>query len=465
MMLKLIMLLLAWSFVCAALGVFGRWLTQKWDLPPVFWWGLLSISMLPFIPLALGVDTQVVYLPQWSEPSVGVSAAIDSVTQLLPSATLPSYTSWWVLVLLLSGSVVRLALSYRRWHKTQQLVATGMPLEQADVDLPCVILSSTHASMGSPFVFGITAPVIVLPEKVRSYSQEQLVALLQHEATHVSYRDNLHLLVWQTLRDICWFNPSLALFQSGLTQAIELRCDRRVVTKLGINPTEYARTMLMSLQHALNQQPEEGHFVAAEFTSKGLSLADYKRRISRIIQPQHARYGWPMGLILLVALSLLAINVLASHFRMSWALNWTSPLDSYRVTSSFGHVAKLRKMRPHGGLDMLAKEGTLVRASAPGKVIIADANTLSPNYGKVVMLQHGNGYQSLYAHLKDISVTPGQWLDSGQQIGTVGQTGRVTGPHLHFEVLLSGSRVNPEPLIKLAAKPKYSVIQPKDRQS
>jgi LysM repeat protein len=89
----------------------------------------------------------------------------------------------------------------------------------------------------------------------------------------------------------------------------------------------------------------------------------------------------------------------------------------------------------HGknGVDLAASIGTRVLASAPGKVIFAKYGW-NGAYGNLVIVQHGNGTKTLYAHLSKINVSSGQQVDRGQVIGLVGNTGRSTGPHLHFEV-------------------------------
>jgi murein DD-endopeptidase MepM/ murein hydrolase activator NlpD len=112
------------------------------------------------------------------------------------------------------------------------------------------------------------------------------------------------------------------------------------------------------------------------------------------------------------------------------------------VSSSFG----LRKdpfshnIRFHKGLDLAAPEGTSVIAALPGKVIEAKYEA---GYGNTIVLQHANGIQTRYGHLADMNVKAGDVVGSEDVLGTVGQTGRSTGPHLHFEVTRMGEPVNP----------------------
>ncbi len=102
----------------------------------------------------------------------------------------------------------------------------------------------------------------------------------------------------------------------------------------------------------------------------------------------------------------------------------------------FNHIEK----DPHNGIDIAAKKGTPIQAPANGKVI----NTGNYFYsGNTVFLDHGQGLISLYAHLDSIQVHTGQHITRGTILGTSGQTGRATGPHLHWGIVLNGARVNP----------------------
>jgi murein DD-endopeptidase MepM/ murein hydrolase activator NlpD len=94
----------------------------------------------------------------------------------------------------------------------------------------------------------------------------------------------------------------------------------------------------------------------------------------------------------------------------------------------------------HSGLDIGASHGTSVGAAAGGRVISAG---WQGNYGNMVTIDHGGGLTTRYAHLSQINVSTGQSVSSGQVIGRVGSTGRSSGPHLHFEVLVNGSSRNP----------------------
>lgn len=122
------------------------------------------------------------------------------------------------------------------------------------------------------------------------------------------------------------------------------------------------------------------------------------------------------------------------------------PVDG-RISSSFGWRKDpfTGKRNFHAGMDMAANEGTDVKAVMAGRVQMVDNQK---GYGKVVVLDHGDGYTTLYAHNSDIPVKAGDWVTKGSTIAKVGSTGRSTGPHLHFEVRKDGQRLDPENFFK-----------------
>ena len=95
----------------------------------------------------------------------------------------------------------------------------------------------------------------------------------------------------------------------------------------------------------------------------------------------------------------------------------------------------------HPGMDFTAEQGTPIYATGDGVVEIADAN--AQGYGNHVVINHGFGYQTLYGHMSRMATTPGKKVKRGDLIGYVGSTGLSTGPHVHYEVIKNGEKVNP----------------------
>jgi murein DD-endopeptidase MepM/ murein hydrolase activator NlpD len=125
------------------------------------------------------------------------------------------------------------------------------------------------------------------------------------------------------------------------------------------------------------------------------------------------------------------------------AIQPVSNKDLNRISSGFGYrihpVYKFAKM--HEGLDFTAPRGTDVYAAADG--VIAVANVSSSGYGNEIVINHGYGYKTRYAHLNGFAVRQGQKVKRGELIGYVGNTGLSTAPHLHYEVEKDGFKVDP----------------------
>jgi murein DD-endopeptidase MepM/ murein hydrolase activator NlpD len=113
-----------------------------------------------------------------------------------------------------------------------------------------------------------------------------------------------------------------------------------------------------------------------------------------------------------------------------------------RLSSSYGWrndpISGARRF--HAAIDMAANTGTPVKASMDGRVATVGFNSV---YGNYIILSHGGGFQTLYAHLNAVSVAQGAYVSLGSKIGEVGSTGYSTGPHLHFAVYKNGKPVNP----------------------
>lgn len=118
------------------------------------------------------------------------------------------------------------------------------------------------------------------------------------------------------------------------------------------------------------------------------------------------------------------------------------PLASAAISSRYGNRFHplLGRWQQHSGVDMAAPAGTPVAATGAGSVVSAG---WGGNYGYMVVIDHGGGVQTRYAHLSRMDVAAGQSVESGQRLGAVGSTGRSTGPHLHYEMRVNGRPVDP----------------------
>lgn len=121
------------------------------------------------------------------------------------------------------------------------------------------------------------------------------------------------------------------------------------------------------------------------------------------------------------------------------------PVKGYNHISSY-YGWRFNNTDFHTGIDITGSGiyGKPVRAANAGKVIFVQTTyTAGKGYGKYVIIDHGGGRATLYAHMSAVSVSLGDWVAQGDKVGEVGSTGWSTGPHLHFEIRIDGKKTNP----------------------
>ena len=181
-----------------------------------------------------------------------------------------------------------------------------------------------------------------------------------------------------------------------------------------------------------------------------------------IVYDQKMRLGQPLGL------PDIKVAMLESHDKKNYVFKHTDgnyynekgqvliqkymrkPVNNVRITSHFTNRRfhpVLKRWKAHHGTDFGAKRGTPILAAADGKVIFSG---WKGGYGKVIKIEHADGYVTLYAHQSRLKVENGTEVKSGEIIGYVGSTGRSTGPHLHFGLYKNGRPINPLTMVKFS---------------
>jgi len=129
----------------------------------------------------------------------------------------------------------------------------------------------------------------------------------------------------------------------------------------------------------------------------------------------------------------------------------TAPLGQYWISSAYGERADpfTGKQSLHSGMDMVAPIGSAIRATAPGRVAFAGKRN---RYGRLIVIDHGHGITTRYAHLGKILIEAGAWVERGQRIATLGNSGRSTGPHLHYEVRFRDRTLDPARFLEAGAR-------------
>ena len=223
----------------------------------------------------------------------------------------------------------------------------------------------------------------------------------------------------QFMRD----NVSAMAKRLGEMQAQLMRLDalgERVAKLAGIRPEEF------------NFRELPGRGGAEPAVSRPMSMEELSEQVERVARGVESRGDY---------LDVVESELLSAQVRTT-LLPQNTPVTEGFVGSGFGSRVDpfSGQLAVHSGLDFAAPVGTPILAAAGGVVSSAEYN---PAYGNMVMIEHGNGLQTLYAHASRLDVRAGEIVRKGQQIARVGSTGRSTGSHLHFEVHVNGVPQNP----------------------
>ena len=163
-----------------------------------------------------------------------------------------------------------------------------------------------------------------------------------------------------------------------------------------------------------------------EFTSSEKAIADlYKKPQVTVAKKSSGGY--------------VNTSVNINNSKVNLGISLIKPISG-TITSRYGN----RWGSTHTGLDIATASGTSIKAASGGTVTYAG---WKGSYGNLVVVSHGNGIQTYYAHCSSLLVSSGETVSAGQLIAKVGSTGRSTGPHLHFEIRVNGSAINPQSYI------------------
>jgi len=327
----------------------------------------------------------------------------------------------------------------------------------------------------SPMLVGLLRPCLLLPRHLRAFPAAQQQLIVAHELTHLRRRDHLWQHAGALLQVVQWFVPAMSSLRERLEWAQELGCDQAVLAR---RPAAERRHYAAALLAQLAVQAQAGHAAPLRGVSPAASLAFGTRGAQAVaericlIRDAHKTPRAPLAgaaaLLLLPALCGAAVLVqprFAPHDADAQARpmpaagadapaavstpapapapEWQAPLAQLRVNSEFGSINRPGG-KPHGGIDLRARRGTAVLAPADGRVAVStDAYEGGARYGKVIVIDHGGGMRTLYAHLDSLGVREGDIVWTGQRVAVSGATGKVTGPHLHYEVWRNGVQVDP----------------------
>jgi murein DD-endopeptidase MepM/ murein hydrolase activator NlpD len=340
------------------------------------------------------------------------------------------------------------------------------------------------ADANSPFLTGWRG-VIIAPEALMQAPELARHALV-HELCHLRRGDERDRLTGSALTIMLWFNWPLRQIERELDAAREIACDSDAIEALGHTQRKaYAATLIetmrstaqpvsafgphdrrhreMRIKAILSGGQNVRHSLltagALLFLAIPVAFAQTAVTPRRVVSEPVDQIS-PQAEIRVMADIITVLDpvsgtsgpgktIVEGHVRVdrsSDQVDFIGQVLEGRVTSGFGQ----RPSRPlgangfHGGTDIGAPTGTDIHAPAAGVVTHAEMGFEgSDRWGNTVMIDHGNGWSTLYAHMDSLAVEPGEVLSAGNVLGKVGQTGVATGPHLHVEVRHEGERLDP----------------------
>lgn len=268
---------------------------------------------------------------------------------------------------------------------------------------------------------------VFLPDKLLS---KDISLMLKHEEAHVRLYHTADLLLTELFLALTWFNPFVYLFRKQLKSVHEFQADEYVLSK-GVLKSDYLTAMLESLVST-----------DRNYLKSGFKSLTIKSRINMMTKDKSNKYQ----LFKYIFVAPLLAVILTAFVGFVYTEPSLFPIKegvSYRVTAKFGNMKDpfSKKHRHHWGIDIAAKTGTAIVATGNGKVVKAQNQG---NWGNLLVVNHGGGYETWYAHLDGFAVEEGATVRAGEVVGYLGNTGKSTGPHLHYEVHHNGKRVNPE---------------------
>ena len=321
--------------------------------------------------------------------------------------------------------------------------------------------------VSSVCVYGFFRPVVVMPFNLLDRVSIEDAALMgAHEMAHVKRGDVLLFALCSAVKTVFWFNPFMHRICARATLAAEQGADALVLAR-GVSRRQYAQCFVQGLRLAAGAQKGFAGELIPSFTP--FDKRSRRERLDAILTgaPEKPLIGLA-GKIGLAASALAAAGL--AFAQAAFAVTPPPPREALTVvpvageiTFGYGKKAKvLGEDRPvHEGVDIRAKRGEPVRSAGDGKVIDAtDRYRGGDAWGKVVVIDHGHGLVTRYAHLDSYVVRKGDNIDAGDVIGAVGSTGQATGPHLHFEVISDGEVIDPTPVVAPDATPPLAPASP-----
>ncbi len=312
-------------------------------------------------------------------------------------------------------------------------------------------------AVASVCVHGFFRPVILMPYNLLDrVSVDDAVLMGAHEMAHIKRGDTSLFAFCTIVKAVFWFNPFMQHIAARANLAAEQAADALVIAR-GVDRRQYAHCFVRGLRFAAGANHTAGQELVPSFTP--FDKRSRRERLDAILSGTRGaallslrgKIGLALSVGVAAALAFAQAALAVAPPPAEDALP-QSPVDGV-VSFSFSQTSELLRgdRKEHEGVDIKARRGTAVKAAGDGKVIAATRRYQGKRaWGKVVVIDHGHGLVTRYAHLDSFEVKKGDRVSAGDIIGAVGSTGKSTGPHLHFEVIQDGLHIDPAPVVAVA---------------
>ena len=285
----------------------------------------------------------------------------------------------------------------------------------------------------------------------KNKTEDYAAAIIEHEKAHARFKHSLDLMIVEIFSVFCWFNPLIYFYKKSIRLVHEFQADEAVLRQQGLKKSHYLQLMLQQLTLAQSQK-----------LYSYFNVPSIRKRVEMITNtPSNILFSLKY-LLFLPVLSVLfmafikptnSIQVFNNNLisKEGNKPSFTFPILNHSfddVSAPFGIEGRnpiTEKIELHGGIDFSGYEGTPIIAAATGEVRTA---MFENDWGNYVVITHANGFETWYAHLKDILISKNQTVEQGTIIGHLGSTGVARNHHLHFEIRQDGKRLNPLDLLK-----------------
>ena len=464
-LLVLILMMIAWSGMLWGLAALVCRFGPSPKLAQAVW---RTAALLMFAPLVAAQfmpalpDFQPIHIADMpiAEPVGEVLFAAPAMVQ--PGGwSLPSLTILLMAILFAgwTGRAVLWGISQYRLQRVKQASCLlNRPVAHwADAIGLCRVPDIRMTQSGAPFLAGICKPAVFIPAAL--IRREDSVQIIVHEMVHLKRGDLLLRPLERLVADIFWLSPFAWAMRERLDYWREAVIDQEAAEFTG-DRFAYARALTRA---ARLSRPQTVLPVAAFILPKKGSL---KMRLSHLLTEQTPRPRKLLAAVvgaacLIVPAALAQGAVLGGNGAAVTGVTFThAVLDTAKVTSQFGERTHpiTKEKKHHDGIDLAYAKGSPIYAPAAGVVTFAGEKGA---YGNLVVLQFDDAMTMRFAQLDAINVSEGSSVSAGEIIGTLGESGRATGPHLHLEVWDGDARVDPESVDGLVLATELHEVAPK----